>query len=103
MLQIPGLGPKKIIVLNAKLKIETIETLELACKEGKVATLDGFGEKTQNKILEGIQFRRNYATRHLLSNAFGAGEPILESLRGHPDVLRQCRPVVSFQGSDWRH
>ena len=88
MLQIPGLGPKKIIVLNAKLKIETIETLELACKEGKVATLDGFGEKTQNKILEGIQFRRNYATRHLLSNAFGAGEPILESLRGHPDVLR---------------
>ena len=88
MLQIPGLGPKKIIVLNAKLKIETIETLELACKEGKVAALDGFGEKTQNKILEGIQFRRNYATRHLLSNAFGAGEPILESLRGHPDVIR---------------
>ena len=88
MLQIPGLGPKKIIVLNAKLKIETIETLELACKEGKVATLDGFGEKTQNKILEGIQFRRNYATRHLLSEALGAGEPILESLRGHPDVIR---------------
>src|SRR5882724_2073981 len=88
MLQIPGLGPKKIIVLNAKLKVETIETLEIACKEGKVATLDGFGEKTQNKILEGIQFRRTYATRHLLSFALVAAEPILENLRGHPDVIR---------------
>src|SRR5436190_11407405 len=55
MLQIPGLGPKKIIALNAKLNLETIEMLEIACKAGKVATLDGFGEKTQNKILEGIQ------------------------------------------------
>ena len=88
MLQIPGLGPKKARALNDKLGIETIEQLEAACKAGKVATLDGFGEKTQSKILEGIQFKRTYASRHLLIDALTVAEPILESLRGHPDVIR---------------
>src|SRR5438477_4766923 len=88
MLQIPGLGPKKVKALNDKLGIETIEQLESACQSGKIAGLDGFGEKTQSKILEGIQFKRAYASRHLLSDALSVAEPILESLRGHPDVIR---------------
>jgi DNA polymerase (family X) len=88
MLGIPGVGPKKIKALNDKLAILCIADLEAACKAGKVATLDGFGEKTQSKILEGIQFRRSYATRHHLDVALAAAEPILESLRSHPDVIR---------------
>jgi len=88
MLQIQGVGPKKVKALNDKLGVETIEQLEKVCREGKVADLDGFGEKTQAKILEGIQFRRQYASRHLLSVALSAAEPILESLRAHPDVVR---------------
>lgn len=88
MLQIPGLGPKKAKALNDKLGIASIEQLEAACKAGKVAELQGFGEKTQSKILEGIQFRRNYASRHLLSDALAAAEPLLESLRSQPDVIR---------------
>jgi DNA polymerase (family 10) len=88
MLGIPGVGPKKIIALNTKLGIESIEQLEAACKAGKVATLDGFGEKTQSKILEGIQFKRTYAARHHLDTALEAAEPVLESLRAHPDVIR---------------
>ena len=88
MLGIPGVGPKKVIALNAKLGIESIEQLEAACKAGNVATLDGFGEKTQSKILEGIQFKRTYAARHHLDTALEAAEPVLESLRAHPDVIR---------------
>src|SRR5581483_9591066 len=42
MLEIPGVGPKKIKTLNEKLGIENIEQLEAACKAGKVAELDGF-------------------------------------------------------------
>ncbi len=61
MLQIPGLGPKKVKALNDKLGIETIEQLEAACQAGKIAGLDGFGEKTQSKILEGIQFKQRAA------------------------------------------
>ncbi len=96
MLQIPGLGPKKVKALNDKLGVETIEQLEKACREGKVADLDGFGEKTQAKILEGIQFRRQYATRHLLSDALAVAEPILDSLRAHPDVVR-CSTAGSLR------
>jgi DNA polymerase (family 10) len=88
MLQIPGLGPKKVKALNERLGVETVEQLEAACQAGRVAGLDGFGEKTQSKILEGIAFRRQFATRHLLSDALAVAEPILESLRGQPDVLR---------------
>ncbi len=88
MLGIPGVGPKKVKALHDKLGIESIEQLEAACKAGKVATLEGFGEKTQSKILEGIQFKRTYASRHHLDTALAVAEPILELLREHPDVIR---------------
>jgi DNA polymerase (family 10) len=88
MLGIPGVGPKKVKALHDKLGIESIEQLEAACKAGKVATLEGFGEKTQSKILEGIAFKRTYAARHHLDVALAVAEPILESLRSHPDVIR---------------
>ena len=88
LLQIPGLGPKKIKALHDKLGIETMEQLEACCQQGKIAVLDGFGEKTQLKLLEGIQFRRQYASKHLLVDALVAAEAILERLRNHPAVIR---------------
>lgn len=94
MVEISGLGPKKIQALNQKLGVDSIEKLEAACKAGKVAELDGFGEKTQANILEGIERRRNYASKHLLSQALNAGEALLENLRQHPAVIR-----VSSAGS----
>lgn len=99
MLQIPGLGPKKVKAMHDKLGTETIEQLEAACKAGKIADLDGFGEKTQSKILEGIEFRRKYASRHHLSKALAVSEPVLDSLRGHPDVIR-CSTAGSLRR--WR-
>ena len=98
MLEISGLGPKKIQALNQKLGIDSIEKLEAACKKGKVAELDGFGEKTQANILEGIERRRTYASKHLLSDALLAAEPLLEELRGHPDVIR-CSAAGSLRRS----
>ncbi len=88
LFHIPGLGPKKIKALFEKLGIGSIPDLEKACQDGRVASLDGFGEKTQLKIIEGIKFRATYASRHLLSDAMTLAEPILENLRLHPDVIR---------------
>jgi DNA polymerase (family 10) len=96
MLNIPSLGPKKIKAMNTKLGIETLEQLEQACKDGKVAKLDGFGEKTQANILQGIEFRRQHASRHLLVDVLIAAEPILDNLRGHPDVTR-CSTAGSLR------
>jgi DNA polymerase (family 10) len=98
MLHIPGVGPKKVKAMHDKLGVKSIEELEQACKDGKVAVLDGFGEKTQAKILEGIAHNRTYASKHHLSKAIMMADPILDSLRGHPDVTR-----CSTAGSLRRH
>src|SRR5438552_464833 len=98
MLEIPGLGPKKIKALHTELGIETVEELERACKEGKVAVLKGFGEKTAVNICEGINRRRAYASRHLISEALPLSDALLEALRSHPDVIR-----CSAAGSLRRH
>ncbi len=98
MLNIPGLGPKKIQALNKKLGVDSIEKLEAACRTGKVAELDGFGEKTQTNLLEGIARRRMYAEKHLLADALRVAEPLLESLRSHPDVIR-CSAAGSLRRS----
>ena len=96
MLEISGLGPKKIQALNKQLAIDSIEKLEAACKAGKVAELDGFGEKTQANILEGIALKRTYASKHLLSDAWLAAEPLLENLRSQSDVIR-CSTAGSLR------
>jgi DNA polymerase (family 10) len=96
MLEISGLGPKKIQALNKNLGVDSIEKLEAACKKGKVAELDGFGEKTQANILEGIERKRTYASKHLLSDALRAAEPLLDNLRGHPEVIR-CSAAGSLR------
>jgi DNA polymerase (family X) len=88
LLEIPGLGPKKIRALNRNLGVDSVAKLEAACHRGQVAKLDGFGEKTQANLLAGIERRRTYAAKHLLSDAMGAAEPLLDGLRGHPDVVR---------------
>ncbi|MBI3852998.1 MAG: DNA polymerase/3'-5' exonuclease PolX [Verrucomicrobia bacterium] len=98
MLSIPGLGPKKIQALNKKLGVDSVEKLEAACKAGQVAELDGFGEKTQTNLLEGIARRRMYAEKHLLAEALRVADPLLESLRSHPNVIR-----CSAAGSLRRH
>ncbi|HVM50905.1 MAG TPA: DNA polymerase/3'-5' exonuclease PolX [Candidatus Acidoferrum sp.] len=98
MLDIPGLGPKKIKVLYEELGIKSVEELEQACKDGKVGALKRFGEKTQANILEGICRRRAYASRHLISEALPRAEPLLDALRTHPDVIR-----CSTAGSLRRH
>ena len=88
MLEIPGLGAKKIKALHSKLGIDSIAALTKACEEGRVAELDGFGEKTQAKLLTGIKNRAAYGKRHLWWEAFAVAGPILEGLRALPEVHR---------------
>ena len=80
ILQIPGVGPKKIRALNEKLGIDSVAKLQQACLEGKIATLVGFGEKSQENILEGIRNREKYGRRHLWIDAWAAAEPLLAGL-----------------------
>ncbi len=88
LLQIPGLGPKKIQALKNKLGITSIAALTAACHEGRVAELEGFGVKTQEKILAGIRNREAYGRRHLWWEAATVAEPIVQGLRQLPQVRR---------------
>lgn len=102
MLKIPGFGPKRAKVVYDKLQVDSIEKLEAACQAGKVAELAGFGEKSQQKILDGIRLIRQFASRHHYHKAVAAAEPVLEALRGLDGVircsvagsLRRCRETI---------
>ena len=88
LLEIPGLGGKKIKVLHDKLTIDSIDSLRLACEAGKVAELKGFGKKTEEKILSGIENREAYAARHLWWDARAVVKKILPGLEALPEVDR---------------
>jgi len=88
LLDIPGLGGKKIKVLHDKLAIDSIDSLRLACEAGKVAELKGFWKKTEEKILSGIENREAYAARHLWWDARSVVEKILPGLEALPEVER---------------
>ena len=88
LLQIPGLGPKKIRALHDKLGVADIAALTQACNDGRVAELDGFGAKTQEKLLAGIKNREAYGRRHLWWDAAEVAEPIVKGLRALPQVRR---------------
>jgi DNA polymerase (family 10) len=88
MLRIQGLGPKKVKALYDQLGIDDIEKLKAACEADQVAELKGFGEKTQQKILEGIAFLGQMGERVRIDQALPLAESLLEGLRGCPGVVR---------------
>jgi DNA polymerase (family 10) len=88
MLRLPGLGPKKVKALHETLKINTIEELKTACEQGVVAKQKGFGEKTQQKILEGIAFLGQVGNRVRLDLALPLGLALLAQVKEMPGVIR---------------
>jgi DNA polymerase (family X) len=102
VMQIPGLGPKKVRALWTLLAVEDLAKLKEVCESGAVAELKGFGAKTQDKILEGIKNRIAYGKRHRWYEAAAIAEPILVGLRALPQVslaesagsLRRARETV---------
>ncbi|MDN5276329.1 MAG: polymerase [Clostridiales bacterium] len=88
MLKIPGLGPKKIKTLYDKLGITTIGELEYACIENRLLSLPGFGEKTQKKIFEGIQFIKQFSGHHLYCEAYEEAAKLKEYLESTGLVVR---------------
>jgi len=88
MTTIPGFGPKKVKKVYDAFGIQTISELEYACKENRLADLEGFGVKTQGKILQGIEFLKKYRDRHLFHRAEDAGNSLLEALKKQPGVVR---------------
>jgi DNA polymerase (family 10) len=80
LLQIPNLGSGKIKVLHDKLGVTNVGELEYACRENHLVNLRGFGEKTQGKILKGIEFYREHMGEFLLGEAYPLAMRLKEGL-----------------------
>jgi len=92
--RVEGLGPKKIKILYQKLGIKNLKDLERAIKTHKIAPLFGFGEKTEQNILQGIEFQKQNKGRFLLGQILPVAEDILENLKKLKEVEK-----ISIAGS----
>ena len=115
MATIPGLGPKKLKAIYDQLGISTVGELEYACIENRLVGLQGFGQKTQEKILAGIRQYKRRQGFHLYANVIEEAESILAAVRGTPgvahadhagEIRRRCEvvqgiAVVVAGGEPW--
>lgn len=76
--KLPGVGPKKVRKLWDELDITTMDQLEEAAEAGRIASLEGFGKKSQEKILEAIERYRKRSGRFRLSSADELVQPLIE-------------------------
>ena len=85
---IPGLGPKRARILHEELGVDSVESLKAACEMGHVAPLSGFGEKSQQKYLEGIDLLRRYQGRSRMDVGLLYGQALEERVSAIPGVMR---------------
>jgi len=79
LLAIPGLGPKKAMRLHEELRVASVEELLDALHENRIREMPGFGPKTEDNLLRGIQQMQQSDTRVQLGMAFDLAEEILGS------------------------
>ncbi|MGB1845489.1 MAG: helix-hairpin-helix domain-containing protein, partial [Candidatus Poseidoniaceae archaeon] len=86
MLDIPGLGPKRIRVMHEELGVASIADLREACESGQVAELKGFGAKTQARLLDGIDLLARFRSRRRLDIGLMYGEAFQSRVATIPGV-----------------
>jgi DNA polymerase (family 10) len=88
MTRIPGLGPKRIRQIYESLGISTLDDLKAAAEAGTIASLPGFGAKSQENILKGLEFLASYQDRTLFPEAHVQAAAFATILRELPQIVR---------------
>jgi len=86
MVRVPGLGSAKVHLIHTELGVETLEQLEEAARDGRLAKLPRFGQKTAERILKGIPFARNAGQRALYHRGLYQAVILRDAVARHPDV-----------------
>ncbi len=86
LLRVPGFGLKKIAIVHEKLGVGSLDQLEAAGREGRLAKLPGFGAKTQQKILDGIEKARRRESHFLLPAGLEVAVTLLQQLASIAEV-----------------
>ncbi|MGV9104006.1 MAG: helix-hairpin-helix domain-containing protein, partial [Candidatus Thorarchaeota archaeon] len=80
IMNIEGIGPKTAVKLHRELAIRNVDELQKAAEDGKIRQLEGFGEKTEENILEGISMYRSTQERFLLGYMLPTAQKIVDQL-----------------------
>ena len=88
LLRLPDLGAKKAAALNKALGVGSIDQLEEACRAQRVRGLKGFGERSEQKILAGIEQFRTAHVRRTLGDVLPVARALLSEVRAAPGVVR---------------
>lgn len=88
MLRLPGMGPKKVKLLYDQLGVDDLQKLRAACVDGRVAAIKGFGPKTQEKLLQGIEFLDQVGQRLRIDQVEGIAQRMIDRLQACPDAIR---------------
>lgn len=88
VMRIKGLGAKRLRTLFAELGVDSLERAEEAALAGRIATLPGFGARTEAKVLEGVAFVRAQRGRRRWHQAVDSAAALLELVEGLPGVVR---------------
>jgi len=88
VMRVKGLGAKKVRRLWQELDITSLDELEQAARAGAIASLSGFGKKTQQNIIQNVQQLRAYQQQRRYAEAHRQTAPVLEALRSHEHVVR---------------
>lgn len=99
LLEIPFLGPKKLKVIHGELGVATIDELKKAIAAGNVAALPGFGEKSAQKLLEGIEIKAHAKGRRRIGEVYLTVNEIVENLKRCKEVIRVV-PAGSFRRAE---
>ncbi len=85
---IPGLGPKRARVMYEELGVDSVESLKAACEMGHISPLAGFGDKSQQKYLDGIELLRRYQGRSRMDIGLTFGRAFEARIAAVPGVVR---------------
>ena len=96
LLKIPGLGPKRVKTLYHDLDVQTVEQLLRAAQDGRIRALPGFGEKTEQNILQAVQAHAMQNRRFKLATAAQYAETLHAFLQTIPGV-QQVAVAGSFR------
>ena len=102
LLHIPGLGPKRVTILYHELDVQTPQQLLRAIKDGRLRQLRGFGEKTEQNILDMLQFHAQQERRFKLAAAAQYAQSLVAYLREANEIeeiviagsYRRCKETV---------
>jgi len=86
LMKLQGMGPKKVAAIYNKLGIKTADDLKKAAEEHKIRELEGFGETTEENILEELERRQGDHKRHKLSTSEQMVNPYLDYLKKEKKV-----------------